>query len=315
MDEHGDGSRVPNCPLLRGINLGNALDVARGHVPLLHLDERHLDEVATAGFDFVRIPVRWSAHASRSASYEIDVAFFEVVDRTIEAALSRNLAVIVNVHHYDELQRLPRRHTRRFVTIWKQIAARYSDVGERLYFELLNEAHGTLTATIWNHLLRKGLAAIRDLTPERVVIVGPVSMNGVVALPELELPDDDHLVATIHYYAPFQFTHQGAPWVRDASRWVGTVWGDDADRRAVSADLAQAADWARIHQRPLLVGEFGVYEKADLSSRVRWTAFVRSEAERLGLGWCYWDFATDFGAFDLSQHAWRQPLRTALLDA
>ena len=26
---------------------------------------------------------------------------------------------------------------------------------------------------------------------------------------------------------------------------------------------------------------------------------MRSEADRLGMSWAYWDFATDFGAFDL----------------
>jgi endoglucanase len=42
---------------------------------------------------------------------------------------------------------------------------------------------------------------------------------------------------------------------------------------------------------------------------------VRSEAERLGMAWAYWDFATDFGAFDVGRHAWRAPLRQALLGA
>ena len=40
---------------------------------------------------------------------------------------------------------------------------------------------------------------------------------------------------------------------------------------------------------------------------------VRAEAERLGIGWAYWDFATDFGAFDLARDRWRAPLRRALL--
>jgi endoglucanase len=42
---------------------------------------------------------------------------------------------------------------------------------------------------------------------------------------------------------------------------------------------------------------------------------VRSEAERLGVRWSYWDFATDFGAFDVDRYAWRAPLKEALLGA
>jgi endoglucanase len=110
-----------------------------------------------------------------------------------------------------------------------------------------------------------------------------------------------------------EFTHQGAPWRAGADQWLGTTWGDDADRRAVRDDLAGAASWARDHDRPLFIGEFGSYEKAGLAARQQWTRFVRLEAERLGLGWCYWDFGTDFGAFDPERNAWREPLRDALI--
>jgi endoglucanase len=64
---------------------------------------------------------------------------------------------------------------------------------------------------------------------------------------------------------------------------------------------------------PLFLGEFGTASAAAMADRAAWTAAVRTEAERLGVAWCYWDFATDFGAFDISRHAWREPLREALL--
>jgi endoglucanase len=51
------------------------------------------------------------------------------------------------------------------------------------------------------------------------------------------------------------------------------------------------------------------------ASRATWTTLVRTEAERLGVSWAYWDFATDFGAFDLGRHAWRAPLAQALVAA
>jgi endoglucanase len=50
-----------------------------------------------------------------------------------------------------------------------------------------------------------------------------------------------------------------------------------------------------------------------MADRADWTALVRAEAERLGMSWAYWDFATDFGAFDAGRHAWREPLERALL--
>jgi endoglucanase len=288
------------------------LDTARDESPRLEIQERYLAEVRQAGFDFVRLPVRWSAYADTSDPYRIEERFFERVRRAIEDAGRFDLTVVLNVHHYHELQREPNVHAERFVAIWHQIAARYADRSRRLLFELLNEPGDSLTAPIWNELLAKALAAVRESSPDRTVIVGP-SMNDIGALPVLQLPRDNGLRATIHYYAPFPFTHQGAPWLPDADRWLGTQWGNDDDRAAVSRDLEQAADWARERGVPLVIGEFGVCERADPDSRQRWTAFVRREAERLGLGWCYWDFGTDFGAYDLRRGAWRKPIRDALL--
>jgi endoglucanase len=40
---------------------------------------------------------------------------------------------------------------------------------------------------------------------------------------------------------------------------------------------------------------------------------ANSEAEQQGMSWAYWDFATDFGAFDVGQELWRAPLKRALL--
>ncbi|MEZ0293216.1 MAG: glycoside hydrolase family 5 protein, partial [Solirubrobacteraceae bacterium] len=109
---------------------------------------------------------------------------------------------------------------------------------------------------------------------------------------------------------PFRFTHQGAPWIAGADAWLGTAWGTDADRARLRADLAAAAAWAR--GRRLFLGEFGTRDAAPMAARAAWTALVRAEAERLGMDWAYWDFATEFGAFDVASGSWRAPLLAAL---
>jgi endoglucanase len=50
-----------------------------------------------------------------------------------------------------------------------------------------------------------------------------------------------------------------------------------------------------------------------MDSGARWTTLVRAEAERLGMSWAYWEFGTDFGAFDVERGAWREPLRRRAL--
>ena len=43
-------------------------------------------------------------------------------------------------------------------------------------------------------------------------------------------------------------------------------------------DLDKAIAWAVKHRRPIYLGEFGAYSKADMESRARWTRFVADEA-------------------------------------
>jgi len=277
------------------------------------LDERLLDAVAAAGFDTVRLPVTWSRHADEAPPYTIEEPFFERVDRAIAGALARDLNVVANVHHYDALSHAPDRHAARFLALWEQIAPRYAGHPDRLCFELLNEPHDAMTAERWNDLLPRALAIVRRSNPSRAVIAGPARWNIVGALPALALPPDDDLIVTVHYYSPFAFTHQGAGWVEGADRWLGSTWGSDADREVVRQELAAAASWATQRGVPLFLGEFGVYSRVEMAARARWTAHVRTEAERLGMSWAYWDCGGDFGAFDPRRGAWREPLRRALL--
>jgi endoglucanase len=135
-------------------------------------------------------------------------------------------------------------------------------------------------------------------------------------LENLRLPEDDrNLVVTFHYYSPFKFTHQGASWVGGQSQaWLGTRWtGTKEEQRAVTRDLDTAITWAVKHRRPIYMGEFGAYSKADLDSRARWTRFVADEAIRRKIGFGYWEFCSGFGVYDSQRGQWVGPLEEALL--
>lgn len=305
-----------NRELGRGINLGNALEAPKEGAWGVTLKPEYFRAIKVAGFSSVRLPVKWSAHAAAEAPYTIDPKFAERVDWAIDQALANQLNIIVNVHHYDEMYADPDQHLPRLVGLWEQIAARYKDRPADVYFELLNEPHDKLDAAKWNAAIPKLLAAVRKTNPTRPVIVGPEHWNSVRALNKLELPENDrNLILTIHYYEPFQFTHQGASWVKGANQWKGRHWtGTDAEQREVRNMFGQAAGWAKEFRRPVFLGEFGAYEAADMDSRVRWTRFVVREAERLGFSWAYWEFCSGFGAYDPKADKWRGPLKAALVE-
>jgi endoglucanase len=290
-----------NERLGRGINLGNALEAPREGQWGVTLQAHYFQLIKEQGFQSVRVPIRWSAHAQQQEPYTIDEKFFQRVDWVVEQALKNDLAVILNIHHYDEFVKDPAGQRARWLALWEQIAARYQGAPETVLFELLNEPNGAaMSARVWNELAAAGLEVVRQTNPQRFVVIGPTNWNNVDHLVSLELPEDDHrLLATFHYYNPFQFTHQGAEWNPGSDAWLGTTWdGTKTEEFAVRRDFDKAKAWSEANHRPILMGEFGAYSKADMPSRGRWTAFVAREAEARGFSWAYWEFCSGFGIYD-----------------
>jgi endoglucanase len=56
----------------------------------------------------------------------------------------------------------------------------------------------------------------------------------------------------------------------------------------------------------------GAYSKADIQSRVLWTAYVARQAEERGISWA---FCSGFGAYDPAMGMWREELLDALIPA
>jgi endoglucanase len=305
-----------NAQIGRGVNLGNMLEAPAGTSWAGKPKEEYLTIIAEAGFDSVRIPIRWSDYAEESPPYTIDPRFYDEVDAVIKWALEHKLVAIINIHHYEEMNEAPAEHKARFLSLWRQIAARYRKAPNALMFEVLNEPNKNFTAALWNEYLVDALAIIRKTNPKRPVLIGSANWNSVEALQVLELPKlDKNLIATFHYYSPFEFTHQGASWAGEKSKtWLGREWtGTPEEQQAVRDQFDAAVRWAEANRVPLCMGEFGAFSEADMASRVRWTRFVREEAEARAISWSYWEFCSGFGIYDLQTSAWREDLFRALL--
>jgi endoglucanase len=268
------------------------------------------------------LPVRWSNHAAPTADATIDEAFAKRVDQVVDAFLAKGMYVVLDVHHYTQIsgdtQHLnefkvdPSVMDQRLVNLWKQIAARYKDRSPKLLFELLNEPHGRLNGEAWNRLAAQTLAVVRATNPTRTVLIGPGEWNGIPELPKLRLPPDKHLIVSIHNYDPMSFTHQGVEWMPQFP--VGPTCCDGKQRAQISNVLDTAKRWSDANGYPLYLGEFGAYEKADLASRANYTRIVRDEADKRGIGWAYWEFASSFGVYSPKTGTWVEPIRRALLD-
>jgi endoglucanase len=331
----------------RGVNLGNALEAPNEGEWGMVIEPEFFSLIRGAGFDTIRVPIRWSAHAAEASPYTVDETFFERVDWVIDRGLANDLNVVINMHHYDPLFEAPEAHADRFVAIWRQIATRYRAQPDALYFELLNEPHGNLDAARWNALMADTIAVVREIDDYHTLVVGGADWGGISGLDRLEIPAGEaNTIATFHFYDPMLFTHQGAEWTGSEYGTLGVTWpgppeteitpipearkvewvrmwflrynqtqGDanPASADAIAKTLDRALAWSKQSGTPLWLGEFGAYSTADAASRARWTATVRAEAEARGFPWAYWEFGAGFGIYDREADAWRQPLLEALI--
>lgn len=305
----------------RGVNFGNMLDAPREGDWGVKFDPAYLDKIA-GKFSTVRLPVRWSNHASPGADAAIDEAFAKRVDEAVDALLARGFHVILDVHHYSQIHGDSLHPNEkpvdaavldeRLVNLWKQVAARYKDRPTKLVFELLNEPHGRLTADKWNQLAPRVLAAVRATNPNRAVMIGPVEWNAIPELPKLRVPRDANVIVSIHNYDPFPFTHQGIEYMPRFP--AGPTCCNAGERKQITDALDAARRWNQSTGYPVHLGEFGAFEKADMASREAYTRIVRDEAEKRGIGWAYWEFASTFGMYSPKTGQWVEPIRRALLD-
>lgn len=274
--------------------------------------ESHFRRIREGGFQTVRVNLHAFAHMN--AANQLSAAWFKTLDWAVNAAVANDLTVILDEHNFTDCGRDADACRPKLMAFWEQVSEHYKDAPASVVFEILNEPNGKVTPALWNDWAREALAIIRKSNPTRNVIIGPGNWNGIGALRQLELPEDDrHIIVTVHYYLPMAFTHQGAPWSKENAKLSGVTWGSEEDKGRVNADFAGVQQWAKDAGRPILLGEFGAYDKADMDARVRYTSYLARTAESLGWCWTYWQFDSDFIAWDMAKDAWVGPIHAALV--
>jgi endoglucanase len=308
----------------RGVNFGNHLEFAS------FKEDRYADadykRVKAAGFDHIRIPIAWHSHTGPGPEFLIEENFFGIVDRMVAHARTAGLRVVINDHHFDALTDDPWSQTNKFCAIWKQVAAHYWNAQD-VVFELLNEPKDKATADVMNVIWAQGIEVVRKAAPERTIMIGTARWNNTDTIDALKLPENDrNLIVTVHCYEPFLFTHQGATWAGNdpltvgikfpgppnaplernpkatnawVAKWISDYNTLPAERnpsspRAFRARMEKVAKWAKDHNRPVYIGEFGAIKNADPKSRAYYDRAMREICEELSLGWAVWDWNAMF---------------------
>lgn len=309
-------------PLSRGINLSSLeFDVEVGYDNWL-FQGRIYDTIREKGFDHVRLPVDFFLYMGDAPDYKIDEEFLHKIDTIINIALRAGLKIVLDFHHFGELQTDCKGNKQKYYAMWEQLATHYCRYPSGLVFELLNEP-GNLEA-IQNggpdvftpakimEIQEQAIKIIRKTNPTRLIVHATCWNNGAAQLMDTEplLPDDKNLIMSVHSYEPMEFTHQNADWNNDGIFYPTTDFTDDM-KYPIELVFKMVEKYQNTYGRPVWIGEFGaVGSKAPAGARAKYAEFLVDTMKKTGCGWCWWEFR--YGLYSVTKEEW---MDEALIDA
>lgn len=320
----------------KGINLGGWLsqcDHSKEHYDTFIL-ESDIAKISSWDIDHVRVPVDYNLVEDENGAYQ--ESGFEYIDKVLEWAGKYHLNMILDLHKtfgfsFDAGEKedgffVNDAYQERFYKLWEKFAGRYGAYSDRLAFELLNEVTDKEYMKTWLDISDSCIRRIRAIAPDTYILVGGYYNNNVVAVPELAMPQDDHIVYNFHCYDPIIFTHQGAYWVegmpldfrisiknsyrelyektklyfpeqlhmfdkiKDMDAAFGEEFFDDLFREAV-----ETAEGRNVY---LYCGEHGVIDRADHEDERIWYEYIRAVFQKYHIGSAAWNYKEK--DFDLS---------------
>ena len=332
--------RNMNALLGRGINLGNSWDSDGSDDNGWGNPIRDSDfaVIKAAGFNSVRIPVRWQKGSDYS-THTVDPNRLVGVLEDIRLAIANDLAVVVNFHHYTELNcaggggdgctynstefEAEKTH---FLGLWAQVASAMEEFADdRVVLEILNEP--TIpNAELVDQLMNDAYKVIRAAAPGKTIMFEAYHAAKFTDITMLHLPQDGNIIFSGHYYEPYTYTFQGHGY---------DCIGDDAFISTADEDLkqyrAQALklypDVNGINQIPMNMGEFGVAggdvgpcsgrngQAPSANGKVAWTKKAVQAAINNGMSFHYWGYGyvNGFDAYDPSSEKWQPGFPQALI--
>ena len=297
--------KLMNARIGKGINMGNTFDATceacwgAGPVEL-----EQVQAIAAAGFNSIRLPVRWDDEALMGAPYTISSTYLTRVKEVVGWINGAGLIAIINMHHHQSFLNSTDAanedaHLIRVAEIWRQVATYFADVSaDSLIFELFNEPRDGVSADAHNKMIEQTFPIIRSISPDRTVMFGSNDYNAYTVIRRLKLPADGNIIFTPHYYRPTNYALQGENYNCPATitTWEGTT----AEKKTMEKEFDEMVKLANEYYPgiPINIGEFGATECGGIPSRVKWVTYFVKLAKERGISWNYWGF-TKVGGYEI----------------
>ncbi len=224
---------VSFCSGLKGFNLLGKFDVSWSNSGF---PENEFKMIHDLGFNFVRLPLDYRTY-TKAGNWDSFVETELVkIDKAVSYGEKYNVHVCINLHRapgfcINKITTLPVNQQLNlwtniaaqdaFVNHWIYFAERYKDIpAEKLSFNLVNEP-AEVTAEVYLPIMKRAIAAIHKISPERVVFVDGINVGNDLLV---ALKDEPNVAQSIHSYNPFGITHYKAEWVSGSADMPEPHW-------------------------------------------------------------------------------------------
>jgi len=301
--------------------------------------------IAELGFDHVRLPIdeeqMWYEDGSR------DQDAFEILHDAIRWSLKHDLKIVIDLHilrsHYFNAAEKPLwtepEEQDQFVSLWQDLSSALRDYPvDSVVYELLNEPVAD-DPDDWNKLVARALEAIRELEPNRSIMIGSNHFQSARTFDDLVIPDDRNIILSYHFYEPFMLSHYDTRWtyMKDYNgpvHYPGTIISQaefdalpTAQQEAVSEFVGHSFNKqlltemmekplrvAREKGLPLYCGEFGVFSAAPEADRLRWYEDLLAIFQEHNVSYANWNYKSDQFGFVGNDGLPIEPVKNVLLD-
>lgn len=187
-----------------------------------------IDKVKAAGFNAVRIPVRWGCHIKNVSTMEISADWLARVKEVVDYCIDNDMYVILNTHHdmwleYQATPTMKNSNLNRLSKLWTNIATYFADYDGHLAFAGTNEVHlkddwgqpSSANLAVQNSYLQTFVDAVRATGGKnyyRHLIVQTWACNPYYGLgKKLIVPTDvedngySRMSIEFHYYNPYNY--------------------------------------------------------------------------------------------------------------
>ena len=293
--------------------------------------------VKAAGFNAVRIPVRWQCHITNDKAMSIDKAWIERVKEVVNWCLAEDMKVIINTHHEKWLEGRPyfknkEENCQKLALLWMNIATAFADYDYRVAFAGTNEVHvrdnwgkpeaeNLEVQNAYNQTFIDIVRAMGGKNAQRHLITQTYVCNpdfgidgGYIVPQDAEGNGNTYMSVEFHYYTPWDyaghcdFNYWGEPYKQ---------YGASPSDENTMTDFFDkvVATWSN-KGLGIVIGEWGVtdhYKSSEIDriheNMTYYCKFLTSEAGKRGFSTFVWDNNSfgngmeKFGIFDRAKSA------------